>query len=87
MSSGSILTVTDVLNFLVSGIDKTTLETELTASGWIFTPARGGSKSGAGTIWTSPNTQYSVRIMTQPDGSSYARVYNGQEEVHPQNNP
>jgi len=77
MSSGNILTVTDVLNFLVSGIDKINLETELTASGWISTPARGGSKSGAGTIWTNPNTQYSVRIMTQPDGSSYARVYNG----------
>ena len=76
MSSGNILTVTDVLNFLVSGIDKINLETELTASGLISTPARGGSKSGAGTIWTSPNTQYSVRIMTQPDGSSYARVYN-----------
>ncbi|MGL5061983.1 MAG: hypothetical protein ACRC62_18585 [Microcoleus sp.] len=43
MSSGNILTVTDVLNLLVSGIDKTTLETELTASGWISTPARGGA--------------------------------------------
>lgn len=77
MSSGNILAVTDVLNFLVSGIDKITLETELTTSGWISTPARGGSKSGAGKIWTSPDTQYSVRIMTQPTGSSYARVYSG----------
>ena len=54
MSSGNILTVTDVLNFLVSGIHKITLEAELTASGWIFTPARGGSKSGAGTISDKP---------------------------------
>jgi hypothetical protein len=31
----------------------------------------------SGNIWTSPNNQCSVRIMTKPDGSSYARVYNG----------
>jgi hypothetical protein len=77
MPSGNILTATDVLNLLVSGIDKTTLETELTASAWISTPARGGSKSGSGTICTCPNNQSSVRIMTKPDGSSYTRVYNG----------
>ena len=87
MSSGNILTVTDVLNFLVSGINKITLETELTASGWISTPARGDSKSGAGTIWTSPNTQYNVRMMTQPDGSSYARVYNDPRGCAPAEQP
>ncbi|TVP62317.1 MAG: hypothetical protein EA343_11390 [Nodularia sp. (in: Bacteria)] len=67
----------DILNLLVSGINKTTLETELTASNWISTPARGGSKSGSGMIWTSPDNQSSMRIMTQSHGSSYARVYNG----------
>ncbi|MEH2268978.1 MAG: hypothetical protein V7K68_11165 [Nostoc sp.] len=77
MPSGNILTATDIINLIVGGIDKTTLETELTASNWISTPARGGSKSGSGTIWTSSNNQSSVRIMTKPDGSSYARVYNG----------
>lgn len=77
MPSSSILTATDVLNLLVSGIDKTTLETELTISGWTATPAVGGSKSGSGTIWSSPNATCSVRIMTKPDASSYARVYNG----------
>ncbi|MEG3929728.1 MULTISPECIES: hypothetical protein [unclassified Microcoleus] len=45
MPSGNILTAADVLNLLVSGIDKTTLENELTASAWISTPARGGSNS------------------------------------------
>ena len=68
---------TDVLNLLVSRIDKTTLENKLTASAWISTLARGGSESGGGKIWTSPNNQSSVRIMTKPDGSSYTRVYNG----------
>jgi hypothetical protein len=77
MPSGNILSAADVLNLLVSRIDKTTLENELTASAWISTPARGGSKSGSGQIWTSPNNQCSVRIMTKPDGSSYTRVYNG----------
>jgi len=77
MSSGNILTAIDVLNQLVNGIDKTTLETELITSGWTSTPARGGSKSGQGTIWTSPNNQCSVRIMIQPNGLSYVRVYNG----------
>ncbi|OCR01301.1 hypothetical protein BCD67_12335 [Oscillatoriales cyanobacterium USR001] len=77
MPSGNILTAADVINLLISGIDKTTLENELTASAWISTPARGGSKSGGGKIWTSPNNQSSVRIMTKPDGSSYTRVYNG----------
>jgi hypothetical protein len=75
MPSGNILTAADVLNLLVIGIDKTTLETELTVSVWISTLARGGSKSGGGKIWTSPNNQSSLRIMTKPDGSSYARVY------------
>ncbi len=77
MPSGNIITASDVLNFLITGIDKTTLATELTASGWISTTARGGSISGSGEIWTSPNNQYSIRIMTKPDGSSYSRVYNG----------
>lgn len=76
MPSGNILTAADVLILLVRGIDKTTLETELTASAWISTLAKGGSKSGSGKIWTSPNNQCSVRIMTKPNGSSYARVYN-----------
>jgi len=30
MPSGNIITASDVLNFLITGIDKTTLETELT---------------------------------------------------------
>lgn len=77
MPSGNILTAADVLNLLINGIDKTTLETELIASGWTSTPAQGGSKSGQGKIWTCPDNQCSVRIMTQPDGSSYVRVYNG----------
>ncbi len=77
MPSGNILTATDVLNLLVSGIDKTTLETELTASGWTSIPARGGSQSGQGTIWTSRDLLWSVRIMTQPNNISYSRVYNG----------
>jgi len=77
MPSGNILTAIDALNQLINGIDKTTLETELIASGWTSTPAQGGSKSGQGTIWTSVDTQCSVRIMTQRDGSSYVRVYNG----------
>lgn len=77
MPSSQILTAADVLNLLVSGIEKTSLEAKLTASGWTGTPARGGSKSGSGTIWSSPNATCSVRIMTQPDASSYARVYNG----------
>jgi len=77
MSSGNILSAIDVLNLLVSGIDKTTLETQLIADRWIPTPARGGSKSGQGIIWTSPDNLCSVRIMTKPDGSSYTRVYNG----------
>jgi len=34
MPSGNILTATDALNRLINGIDKTTLETELIASGW-----------------------------------------------------
>lgn len=75
--SNKISTPTDVLTLLVNGIDKITLETELTTSGWTATPALGGSKSGSGTIWSSPNATCSVRIMTKPDGSSYARVYNG----------
>jgi len=53
MSLGNILSAIDVLNLLVSGIDKTTLETQLIADRWIPTPARGGSKSGQGIIWTS----------------------------------
>ena len=77
MSSETIKTAIDVLNLLVSSIDKTTLETELINSAWTFAIARGGSKSGTGKIWTSPDCQCSVRIMTKPDGSSYARVYNG----------
>ncbi|WP_204103027.1 MULTISPECIES: hypothetical protein [Spirulina sp. CCY15215] len=77
MSSGTIKTAIDVLNLLVSHIDKTTLETELMNSGWIFAIAKGGTKSGTGKIWTSPDRQCSVRIMTKPDASSYARVYNG----------
>jgi len=77
MSLGNILSAIDVLNLLVSGIDKTTLETQLIADRWIPTPARGGSKSGQGIIWTSPDNLCSVRIMTKPDGSSYTRVYNG----------
>ena len=77
MPSGKIVTAIDALNLLINGINKTTLETELIASGWISTPAQGGSKSGQGTIWTSPDAQWSVRIMTQPNGSSYVRVYNG----------
>jgi hypothetical protein len=76
MSSGNIISATDIINLIVGGIDKTTLETKLTASNWISTSARGGSKSGSGTIWTSPNNQSSVRIMTKPDGSCYARGYN-----------
>lgn len=77
MSSGTIKTAIDVLNLLVSGIDRTTLETEFINSGWTFAIARGGSKSGTGKIWTNPDRQCSVRIMTKSDGSSYARVYNG----------
>ncbi|NET91481.1 MAG: hypothetical protein F6K45_25945 [Kamptonema sp. SIO1D9] len=60
MSSGNILTAIDVLNLLVKGINKTTLEAEFTASGWTSTRARGGSKSGQGKIWTSPDRQCSV---------------------------
>ena len=74
--ASKIITATDVLILLVNGINKITLETELTRSGWTATPARGGSKSGSGTIWSSPNATCSVRIMTK-DVSSYARVYNG----------
>ena len=77
MASSKILTATEVLNLLVSGIDKTSLEAQLTTSGWAPTPARGGSKSGSGTIWSNPGATCSVRIMTKPDTSSYARVYNG----------
>ncbi|MCT7969814.1 hypothetical protein NG799_26215 [Laspinema sp. D1] len=77
MPSGNILTAIDVLNLLGKGIDKTTLEITLTASGWTSTLAQGGSKSGQGNIWTSPGHQCSVRIMSKPDGSCYARVYNG----------
>lgn len=77
MPPSNILTATDVINLLVSGINKTTLESQLAVSGWTATPARGGSKSGSGTIWSSPNLQCSVRVMNKPNGSSYARVYNG----------
>lgn len=77
MPSSNIFTAKDVINLLVNGINKTRLEEKLTASGWTATPARGGSKSGSGTIWSSPNLQCSVRVMNKTDGSSYARVYNG----------
>ncbi|HAN73180.1 MAG TPA: hypothetical protein DCQ51_16970 [Planktothrix sp. UBA8407] len=77
MSSENLLTSTDVLHLLVKGIDKTTLEAKLSISSWTFTLAQGGSKSGQGKIWISPNSQCSVRIMTQPNGLSYVRVYNG----------
>jgi len=77
MPSGRLVTALDVLTLLIEGVDKTTLETELIASAWTAIAARGGSKSGQGHIWSSPGSQCSVRIMSQIDGSCYARVYNG----------
>ena len=78
MPSGRILTAIDVLQLLVQGIDKATLENELIASSWTYDrPARGGSKSGEGKIWKNPDNRCSVRLMTKPNNSSYVRVYNG----------
>jgi len=77
MSLGNTFTTADILALIGSGINKTDMEAELTASGWAQIPARGGSKSGSGWIWTSPDSKSSIRVMTRPDGSSYARVYNG----------
>lgn len=77
MSSDRLITALDVLALLIEGIDQTTLETKLMASAWTAIAARGGSKSGQGHIWINPGSQCSVRIMSKPNGSCYARVYNG----------
>ena len=59
-----------------SGTSKAVLQAQLEAAGWIKTLARGGSKSGAGWTYTDPRTGNTVRIMTRPDGNSYARMQN-----------
>lgn len=76
MSSGNTFTAADLLSQIGSGISKTDLEAELTASGWTQTPEE-SQESGSGWIWTSPDSKCSIRVMTRPDASSYARVYNG----------
>lgn len=59
-----------------SGTSKAVLQAQLEAAGWIKTLARGGSKSGTGWTYTDPRTGNTMRIMTRPDGNSYARMQN-----------
>lgn len=63
------------LELINGGISKTQLEARLIASGWY--DVHGGQNGNQRVIWTNPSLNESVRIMTDEQGSSYARVYNG----------
>lgn len=63
------------LELIDRGISKTQLEARLIASGWY--DVHGGQNVNQRVIWTNPSLNESVRIMTDEQGSSYARVYNG----------
>ena len=80
-----ISTAEDVLGLIRNGISKTELEARLIASSWH--DVHGQHEAKQRVIWTNPSEtssrgkekglNTSVRIMTEEDGSSYARVYNG----------
>jgi hypothetical protein len=58
------------------GTTKEDLVNALQQAGWTETAAQGGAKSGTGQIFTDPQTGDTVRVMTRPDGTSYARMQN-----------
>ncbi|MBD2000131.1 hypothetical protein H6G00_26565 [Leptolyngbya sp. FACHB-541] len=61
-------------------ITKTELESRLIASGWHDVhghDVRGGDNRRQRVVWTNPDLDTSIRIMTDENGYSDARVYNG----------
>lgn len=73
--SSKISDTQGVLELIKRGVSKTELEARLIASGWY--DVHGGLGSEQRVIWTNPSLEESVRIMTDEQGSSRARVFNG----------